>query len=105
MSKLTQEKANQKWQATKQLLKIKDEDCYTGEDGIDRLKGIGVVKSNLLVAVHYLKLLDQRDEDYTTPFDKDKFTWLLREPVGKSKIDESRSIMKECAAMTRKRVS
>lgn len=96
---MDQKQANAKWQSTIDRLAIQEKDCYKAKNGLERYKSSGIVKSNLRVAVHYLVLMDRAKASYTVPFDRDKFSWLLREPVGKSKIDESDKIKHQCAKM------
>lgn len=36
------------------------------------------------------------------PFDREKFEWLLSEPVGKKKVEEAVRIKHECAKMARR---
>lgn len=91
-----------KWQTTLKRLEILPKDKFIGDDGISYLKLSGSVKSNLRVAVHYLGRLDERDEEYKVPFDREKFEWLLSEPVGKVKLNESLEIMHKCAEMARR---
>lgn len=91
-----------KWASTIKRLQVLKRDCYTKSDGISYLKAIGLVKSNLRVAVYYLGRLDDRDEDYQVPFDREKFEWLLSEPVGQKKLDEAIRIKHECAKMARR---
>ena len=91
-----------KWTSTIKRLQVLKKDCYTKSDGISYLKAIGLVKSNLRVAVYYLGRLDDRGEDYQVPFDRERFEWLLSEPVGQKKLDESIRIKHECAKMARR---
>lgn len=96
---MDQKQANAKWQSTIERLAIKANDCYKAKNGLERYKSSGMVKTNLRIAVHYLVLMDRARASYTVPFDREKFSWLLREPVGKSKIDESDKIKHQCAAI------
>lgn len=91
-----------KWASTIKRLQVLKRDCYTKADGISYLKAIGLVKSNLRVAVYYLGRLDDRGEDYQVPFDRERFEWLLSEPVGQKKLDEAIRIKHECAKMARR---
>ena len=91
-----------KWSSTIKRLQVLKSDCYTKSDGISYLKAIGLVKSNLRVAVYYLSRLDDRGEDYRVPFDRERFEWLLSEPVGQKKLDEAVRIKHECAKMARR---
>ena len=91
-----------KWASTIKRLQALKRDCYTKADGISYLKATGLVKSNLRVAVYYLGRLDDRGEDYQVPFDREKFEWLLSEPVGQKKLDEAIRIKHECAKMARR---
>lgn len=91
-----------KWSSTIKRLQVLKSDCYTKSDGISYLKAIGLVKSNLRVAVYYLGRLDDRGEDYRVPFDRERFEWLLSEPVGQKKLDEAIRIKHECAKMARR---
>lgn len=90
------------WTSTIKRLQVLKKDCYTKSDGISYLKAIALVKSNLRVAVYYLGRLDDRGEDYQVPFDREKFEWLLSEPVGQKKLDEAIRIKHECAKMARR---
>ena len=91
-----------KWTSTIKRLQVLKKDCYTKSDGISYLKAIGLVKSNLRVAVYYLGRLDDRGENYQVPFDRERFEWLLSEPVGQKKLDEAIRIKHECAKMARR---
>lgn len=91
-----------KWASTIKRLQVLKRDCYTKADGISYLKAIGLVKSNLRVAVYYLGRLDDRGENYQVPFDRERFEWLLSEPVGQKKLDEAVRIKHECAKMARR---
>lgn len=91
-----------KWASTIKRLQVLKRDCYTKADGISYLKAIGLVKSNLRVAVYYLGRLDDRGENYQVPFDRERFEWLLSEPVGQKKLDEAIRIKHECAKMARR---
>ncbi|MFC2680904.1 hypothetical protein [Limosilactobacillus vaginalis] len=91
-----------KWASTIKRLQVLKRDCYTKADGISYLKAIGLVKSNLRVAVYYLGRLDDRGENYQVPFDRERFEWLLSEPVGQKKLDEAIRIKHECAEMVRR---
>ena len=91
-----------KWASTIKRLQVLKRDCYTKADGISYLKATGLVKPNLRVAVYYLGRLDDRGEDYQVPFDREKFEWLLSEPVGQKKLDEAIRIKHECAKMARR---
>ena len=91
-----------KWASTIKRLQVLKRDCYTKSDGISYLKAIGLVKSNLRVAVYYLGRLDDRGENYQVPFDREQFEWLLSEPVGQKKLDEAIRSKHECAKMARR---
>lgn len=91
-----------KWTSTIKRLEVLDSDYYDSQDGVRYTKGSGLVKLNLRIAVYYLDCLDERGEEYQVPFDREKFEWLLREPVGKKKVDEAIAIKHECAKMARK---
>lgn len=91
-----------KWASTIKRLQVLKRDCYTKADGVSYLKAIGLVKSNLRVAVYYLGRLDDRGENYQVPFDRERFEWLLSEPVGQKKLDEAIRIKHECAKMARR---
>ena len=88
-----------KWQGTIKRLKTTEDDLYMSKNNILCRKGRGLVKSNLRVAVHYLAQLDDQGKDYQVPFDREKFEWLLTEPVGKTKLEEAIKIKHTCAKM------
>ena len=91
--------AKNKWTGTIKRLKVLPEDTYLSDSDVPCLKISGLVKANLRIAAHYLWQMDEIGKAYTVPFDREKFEWLLKEPIGKNKLKEAIEIKHECAKM------
>ena len=91
--------AKNKWTGTIKRLKVQPQDLYLNGADVSCMKLSGLVKANLRVVVHYLWQMDELGKEYTVPFDREEFEWLLKAPVGKNKLNEAIKIKNQCAKM------